>query len=130
MKMELIEARCRKCKELFVPADEDDLIHLVKEDSSECGGEGEILGVYTAPRTEPDLEEILRKVYTDIHDGANAFTTFREAADHHPTYDVFILQEWHRYQRQGDPNSDRVLVWGLIIVTLILACLFAWRLFG
>jgi uncharacterized OB-fold protein len=32
---------CKKCGEMFVPADEDDTIHIVREDGHECGGEGE-----------------------------------------------------------------------------------------
>lgn len=35
------EARCSKCGETFCPADEDDLIHLVREDGEECGGEAD-----------------------------------------------------------------------------------------
>lgn len=42
--MSIIEAKCGKCKETFNPADEDDTIHVAREDGSECGGQGVILG--------------------------------------------------------------------------------------
>lgn len=39
------EAICRKCGEAFNPADEDDLIHLVRaSDETECGGQGDMVG--------------------------------------------------------------------------------------
>lgn len=35
-------ATCTRCGESFVPADEQDLVHLVREDGEECGGRGEL----------------------------------------------------------------------------------------
>lgn len=43
--MGTLEARCTKCGETFNPHDEDDTIHVMREDEvTECGGEGEIVG--------------------------------------------------------------------------------------
>jgi hypothetical protein len=41
-----IEAICHKCGEHFNPNDMDDTEHISRNDGSECGGEGEILGGY------------------------------------------------------------------------------------
>lgn len=38
------EAKCRKCREAFSPADENDLTHLERLDGQECGGQGELVG--------------------------------------------------------------------------------------
>jgi len=47
--MSMIEAECERCGGIFVPQDEDDLIHLWDEEKGEeCGGQGKILGVYDA----------------------------------------------------------------------------------
>ena len=45
------EARCRKCGDTFVPADDDDLVHGVRtcdgpEQGDPCGGAGVIIGTY------------------------------------------------------------------------------------
>ena len=40
----ILEAVCRECKETFVPNDEDDTIHIAREDETECGGQGDIVG--------------------------------------------------------------------------------------
>jgi uncharacterized OB-fold protein len=45
------EARCRKCGDTFVPADENDLEHFVRTSNDEhegepCGGAGVIIGSY------------------------------------------------------------------------------------
>lgn len=50
--MKLLEAKCSLCGELFVPADEDDLIHCVREDSEDCGGLGVIVGEYRMGEAE------------------------------------------------------------------------------
>jgi hypothetical protein len=42
----MIEAKCGKCKETFIPDDEDDLTHVEKIDGSECGGRGRIVAMY------------------------------------------------------------------------------------
>lgn len=42
--MAIIEAVCGKCGETFNPVDDDDTIHLVREDGTECGGQGTITG--------------------------------------------------------------------------------------
>lgn len=34
----IYEARCARCGEIFNPADDSDLTHLVREDGQECGG--------------------------------------------------------------------------------------------
>lgn len=39
-----LEAQCGTCGEHFVPADENDLVHLERADGSPCGGSGTILG--------------------------------------------------------------------------------------
>jgi hypothetical protein len=43
-------ARCTKCGEGFVPDGEDDLVHIGREDGTECGGQGEMTGAWYAPR--------------------------------------------------------------------------------
>lgn len=35
------EARCSRCGEVFVPNDEDDLVHVVRDDGVECGGDAD-----------------------------------------------------------------------------------------
>lgn len=40
----MLEATCDQCSETFCPADEQDLIHLVREDGRPCGGPGRITG--------------------------------------------------------------------------------------
>jgi hypothetical protein len=42
--MMILEARCQRCHEIFNPADEEDLTHLVRYDGEECGGPGVIFG--------------------------------------------------------------------------------------
>jgi len=42
----MLEAECGRCGETFVPADENDTVHLVREDGEECGGQGEITGTW------------------------------------------------------------------------------------
>lgn len=38
------EAYCPKCGETFNPAADSDRIHYIKEDGTECGGTGKLLG--------------------------------------------------------------------------------------
>jgi uncharacterized OB-fold protein len=45
----MLEARCLKCGETFIPNDEDDTIHGETEDGVECGGQGVITGEWTRP---------------------------------------------------------------------------------
>jgi hypothetical protein len=40
----MLEAECAKCGETFIPADEDDTIHIARADGTECGGQGVIIG--------------------------------------------------------------------------------------
>ena len=40
----MLEAKCKRCAESFVPADENDTIHGEKNNGNPCGGEGVILG--------------------------------------------------------------------------------------
>lgn len=40
------EARCNKCGETFVPADENDLVHCEREDGTPCEGNGTLLGAW------------------------------------------------------------------------------------
>lgn len=40
----MLEAVCGDCAETFVPADENDLEHAAREDGTECGGPGVIVG--------------------------------------------------------------------------------------
>lgn len=42
----ILEAVCRVDGETFVPNDEDDTIHILREDETECGGQGDIVGVW------------------------------------------------------------------------------------
>lgn len=37
-----LEATCRDCGEVFIPADESDTEHLERADGTWCGGQGEI----------------------------------------------------------------------------------------
>lgn len=40
----MIEARCTRCGETFIPDSSDDLEHVAREDGQPCGGTGEITG--------------------------------------------------------------------------------------
>lgn len=42
----MLEARCSKCSEIFIPNDEGDIKHIVRSDGKECGGISIILGEY------------------------------------------------------------------------------------
>jgi hypothetical protein len=46
------EARCTVDGETFIPADEEDLIHLVREDGTECGEQGILLGAWGTQEKE------------------------------------------------------------------------------
>lgn len=49
----MLEAECRKCGEIFVPADKNDTIHSETADGYPCGGVGVITGTWVRiPRTE------------------------------------------------------------------------------
>jgi len=48
--MGILEAHCLKCGEVFNPADEDDTIHIAREDGTECGGVGVIDGEWRINR--------------------------------------------------------------------------------
>lgn len=37
-------AVCTRCEEGFCPLDEEDLVHVAREDGITCGGVGELLG--------------------------------------------------------------------------------------
>lgn len=41
-----MEAVCGRCGETFNPADEGDTEHVARADGSECGGHGEVVGVW------------------------------------------------------------------------------------
>lgn len=43
----IIEAECQKCGEIFNPHTEEELEHYVREDGTECGGEGVITGTWS-----------------------------------------------------------------------------------
>ena len=45
-------AECSKCGERFVPADEEDTVHLVRDDGTECGGQGHITSVFSVIKKE------------------------------------------------------------------------------
>lgn len=47
--MRILEAQCGKCGETFNPHREDELEHYAREDGTECGGTGELLGEWRAP---------------------------------------------------------------------------------
>lgn len=40
----MLEAKCTKCGETFIPADENDTEHVQREDGTPCGGAGRIAG--------------------------------------------------------------------------------------
>lgn len=50
----MLEATCGRCGETFVPADENDLEHGVREDGTACGGTGVIDGAWIAPDVSRD----------------------------------------------------------------------------
>lgn len=52
--MRIIEARCGEDGETFHPVDDDDTIHLAREDGTECGGQGTIRGEWRAPFPHTD----------------------------------------------------------------------------
>lgn len=41
------EALCLVCGESFNPGDENDLIHIRKDDETECGGQGIMVGEWS-----------------------------------------------------------------------------------
>lgn len=47
-----LEATCLECQEIFIPEDEEDLVHLQREDGTPCGGMGEITREYFFPRSK------------------------------------------------------------------------------
>jgi hypothetical protein len=42
----IYEAVCRTCGETFNPHDEDDLVHLQRNDGEPCGGQGDLMGYW------------------------------------------------------------------------------------
>jgi hypothetical protein len=48
------EACCAACSERFNPADDDDLIHLEREDGTACGGQGQMTGYYAQNAREAE----------------------------------------------------------------------------
>lgn len=63
--MTMLEAECSKCGETFVPADEEDTIHLFREDGTECGGQGRVTGEYF---TEQEWKRVLSGSATPFDD--------------------------------------------------------------
>lgn len=45
----IIEAHCGGCGETFVPSDETDLYHGIKNDGTECGAKADAVGGWFAP---------------------------------------------------------------------------------
>lgn len=43
----MLEARCTRCGETFIPDSPDDLEHIQREDEQPCGGVGTITGQWT-----------------------------------------------------------------------------------
>lgn len=61
----ILEAECRKCGETFNPSDVEDIIHVIREDGSFCGGTGDIQGEYSnlptfAPPTTPPKTNVVQ----------------------------------------------------------------------
>lgn len=86
--MAMLEAHCRRCGEVFVPADEDDLIHLIKEDGSDCGGTGVVAGEWLTP-TEAAVRAVVAQAKAEIirdaqagHLPVDAITTFADLHDY------------------------------------------------
>lgn len=52
-----LEARCTACGETFRPEDEDDLVHLAREDGSECLGRGLLTGRWTTSARSTGVDE-------------------------------------------------------------------------
>jgi hypothetical protein len=49
-----LDGQCLRCQEHYVPADEQDLIHLEREDGTPCGGTGMIVGeFFIAKKSSP-----------------------------------------------------------------------------
>lgn len=48
----MLEARCSRCGETFIPADEADLVHAQTLAGTECGGDGVILVEYLRQQRE------------------------------------------------------------------------------
>lgn len=47
----ILEAKCKKCGETFVPYSEDDLEHIWNNQGQLCEGQGELLGEYHTQST-------------------------------------------------------------------------------
>jgi len=66
---------CRTCGETFTPSDEEDTIHLEREDGTSCGGQGVIVGEFTTgegmeqpsfPAATPMTVGQMHKFLTDL----------------------------------------------------------------
>lgn len=42
----MLEAKCRKCGEIFIPHDENDIDPVEREDGQPCGGVGDVYGAW------------------------------------------------------------------------------------
>jgi hypothetical protein len=51
-----LEAECDTCGEMFIPTSSDDMIHVAKQDGTECGGYGRLRGVFYAQGMYPPAE--------------------------------------------------------------------------
>lgn len=70
------EAECSRCGETFVPDGPDDLVHIVRADGVECGGQGVMRGAWGTGTAVPSLVTIAESILKD--DGPNDYV---EAAE-------------------------------------------------
>lgn len=62
----MIEARCTRCEETFIPADDTDLEHVERVDGTACGGAGVIDRVVLAPGETHDPVVCLNRTGSGI----------------------------------------------------------------
>jgi hypothetical protein len=93
----MIEARCTRCGEIFIPhsIDPPDMIHGQTEAETECGGIGVVEGEWVSPRQiAPEspiavrLSRFLKQM--EVHGKAVPGCTDEHCVWHHPKEDAIV----------------------------------------
>lgn len=54
----MYEASCRKCGQTFIPDGADDMEHIQRDDETPCGGEGDLVGTWSAKELRKDYDAL------------------------------------------------------------------------